>query len=122
MKAFADLDERELLAVAIASEEEDSRIYMSFAEDMQERFPATAQVFAAMADEENDHRRQLLDAYTARFGQHLPPIRREDVKGFSQAPADVVHAQPAYRCGAQGGRDHGGAGGALLQPRGGADD
>ena len=82
MKSFAELSERELLAVAISSEEEDSRIYMSFAEDLQGRYPATAQVFVDMAEEENQHRRQLLDIYENRFGQHLPPIRREDVKGF----------------------------------------
>lgn len=82
MKSFAELSERELLAVAISSEEEDSRIYMSFAEDLQDRYPATAQVFTEMAEEENQHRRQLLDIYEDRFGQHLPPIRREDVKGF----------------------------------------
>ncbi|MDH7794207.1 MULTISPECIES: iron exporter MbfA [unclassified Beijerinckia] len=82
MKAFAELSERELLAVAISSEEEDSRIYMSFAEDLLERYPATAQVFVDMAEEENQHRRQLLDIYEDRFGLHLPPIRREDVKGF----------------------------------------
>lgn len=71
-----------MLAVAISSEEEDGRIYMSFAEDLQDRYPATAQVFVDMAEEENQHRRQLLDIYQDRFGQHLPPIRREDVKGF----------------------------------------
>ena len=34
VKKFADLTEREVLAVAISSEEEDSRIYMAFAEDL----------------------------------------------------------------------------------------
>lgn len=82
MKSFADLSEREILALAISSEEEDSRIYMSFSEDLQERYPASAQVFAQMAEEERGHRHMLLDTYEKRFGAHLPPIRREDVKGF----------------------------------------
>ncbi|HZV21213.1 MAG TPA: ferritin family protein [Hyphomicrobiales bacterium] len=81
-KRFSDLTEREILAVAISSEEEDSRIYMTFAEDLEERYPASAKVFREMAEEENEHRRVLLDLYQKRFGQHLPPIRREDVKGF----------------------------------------
>lgn len=81
-KKFSDLTEREILAVAISSEEEDSRIYLTFAEDLEERFPASAQVFREMAEEENGHRRRLLDLYRKRFGEHLPPIRREDVKGF----------------------------------------
>jgi erythrin-vacuolar iron transport family protein len=82
MKSFADLTEREVLAVAIASEEEDSRIYMTFAEDLAERYPDSAKVFEEMADEERGHRHMLLELYEQRFGKHLPPIRREDVRGF----------------------------------------
>jgi erythrin-vacuolar iron transport family protein len=82
MKNFADLTEREVLAVAISSEEEDSRIYMSFAEDLAERYPDTAKLFEEMAEEERGHRHMLLELYEQRFGKNLPPIRREDVKGF----------------------------------------
>lgn len=82
LKSFADLTEREVLALAISSEEEDSRIYMSFAEDLQERYPTSAKVFEEMAEEERHHRHMLLELYESRFGTHLPPIRRENVKGF----------------------------------------
>jgi rubrerythrin len=82
MKSFADLTEREVLAVAIASEEEDSRIYMTFAEDLAERYPDSAKVFEEMAEEERGHRHMLLELYEQRFGKNLPPIRREDVRGF----------------------------------------
>src|SRR5262249_53388165 len=82
MKNFADLTEREVLAVAISSEEEDSRIYMTFAEDLKERYPDSAKVFEDLAEEERGHRHRLLELYEQRFGPHLPPIRREDVKGF----------------------------------------
>ena len=84
MKNFADLTEREVLAVAIAAEEEDSRIYMSFAEDLAERYPDSAKVFEEMAEEEREHRHRLLEIYEQRFGKHLPPIRRDNVKGFLQ--------------------------------------
>ena len=84
MKNFADLTEREVLAVAIAAEEEDSRIYMSFAEDLAERYPDSAKVFEEMADEEREHRHRLLEIYEQRFGKNLPPIRRDNVKGFLQ--------------------------------------
>ena len=83
-KAFSELSEREILAVAISAEEEDSRIYLTFAEDLDERYPASAKVFRDMADEENEHRHRLLDLYQQRFGMNLPPIRRDDVKGFLQ--------------------------------------
>ncbi|ARN82854.1 iron exporter MbfA [Methylocystis bryophila] len=82
MKAFSELTEREILALAITSEEEDGRIYMSFAEDLAERYPASARVFERMSGEESKHRHLLLEQYEKRFGPHLPPIRREDVKGF----------------------------------------
>jgi len=82
VKNFADLTEREVLAVAISSEEEDSRIYMTFAEDLKERYPDSAKLFEQMAEEERGHRHMLLELYEQRFGPHLPPIRREDVKGF----------------------------------------
>src|SRR6201995_1712744 len=80
MKTFAELSEREVLAVAISSEEEDSRIYMTFAEDLRERYPDSAKIFEEMAEEERGHRYRLVEMYEQRFGQHLPPIRREDVK------------------------------------------
>jgi rubrerythrin len=82
MKSFSDLTEREVLAVAISSEEEDSRIYMTFAEDLKDRYPDSAKLFEEMAEEERGHRHRLLEMYEQRFGPHLPPIRREDVRGF----------------------------------------
>jgi erythrin-vacuolar iron transport family protein len=82
MKTLAELTEREVLALAISSEEEDSRIYMAFAEDLAKRYPTSAKIFEGMAQEEDGHRHKLLKLYEQRFGSTLPPIRREDVKGF----------------------------------------
>jgi rubrerythrin len=82
VRNFADLTEREVLAVAIAAEEEDSRIYLTFAEDLAERYPESARLFVQMAEEEKTHRHLLLEIYEKRFGEHLPPIRRDNVKGF----------------------------------------
>ena len=76
MRKFADLTEREVLAVAISGEEEDSRIYMSFAEDLAERYPDSAKIFEGMAEEEKRHRHLLLEMYEQRFG---PTCRRSGV-------------------------------------------
>ena len=81
MKRFADLDEREILAVAIATEEEDTRVYHTFAEDLDGRYPATAKMFREMAEVENGHRRDLLELYEKRFGAVLVPICRDDIQG-----------------------------------------
>ncbi len=81
-KALADLTEREVLALAIANEEEDSRVYQTFAEACTESFPASARIFEDMAEEEREHRTSLFEVYRSRFGEHLPPVRREDVRGF----------------------------------------
>jgi erythrin-vacuolar iron transport family protein len=82
LKALSELTEREVLALAIANEEEDARIYQSFADRLRPDFEASAGVFDAMADEERGHRDTLYELYRQRFGEHLPPIRREDVRGF----------------------------------------
>jgi len=81
-KNFKDLSEREILALAIQLEEEDSRVYADFAEGLNETYPATAKVFREMQTEESRHRQTLLDLYQERFGDHIPLIRRQDVKGF----------------------------------------
>ena len=84
MKRFADLSEQEIIALAITNEDEDSRIYRGFAEGLREPFPASAKVFDAMAEEEVRHRSMLFDLYRQKFGEYLPLIRRQDVKGFIQ--------------------------------------
>jgi rubrerythrin len=84
VKRFADLTEREILALAISNEEEDSRIYRGFAEGLREKYPASAEVFDEMAEEEVSHRSMLFDLYRSKFGEYLPLIRRQDVKGFIQ--------------------------------------
>jgi rubrerythrin len=84
LKRFADLSEQEILALAITNEEEDSRIYRGFAEGLREQYPASAKVFDEMAEEEVRHRNSLYDLYRAKFGEYLPLIRRQDVKGFVQ--------------------------------------
>jgi rubrerythrin len=82
MRSFDSLSEREILALAIQNEEEDSRIYGDFADGLRADFPASAEVFDAMQKEEAEHRRLLFETYRQRFGEHIPLIRREDVKGF----------------------------------------
>lgn len=79
---FKDLSEREILALAIALEEEDARVYSDFAEGLRETYPATAKMFEEMQAEESEHRRSLIETFSERFGEHIPLIRRQDVKGF----------------------------------------
>ncbi len=82
MKRFDELTEQEVLALAIALEEQDARIYDDFAEGLKEQYPEQAEKFKAMRREEDGHRHRLLDLYRTRFGDHVPLIRREDVRGF----------------------------------------
>ena len=84
MKRFSDLTEQEVIALAISNEEEDSRIYRGFAEGLREQYPASAKVFEEMAEEEVRHRSMLFDLYRSKFGDYLPLIRRQDVRGFVQ--------------------------------------
>ena len=82
MRSFESLSEQEVLALAIALEEEDERVYSDFAENFRKDFPATASMFEGMRDEESTHRRRLIDLYRTKFGEHIPLIRRGDVKGL----------------------------------------
>jgi erythrin-vacuolar iron transport family protein len=82
MPTLNELSEREVLALAITSEEEDSRIYDTFAEQCRENFPSSTKFFEGMAGEERAHRTSLYNLYRQRFGENLPAIRRDDVRGF----------------------------------------
>lgn len=82
MRSFESLNEREILALAISLEEEDARIYDDFADGLQESYPEQAKKFAAMRQDEDSHRHRLLTIYRERFGEHVPLIRRQEVKGF----------------------------------------
>lgn len=81
-RKFKDLSEREILALAISLEEEDGRVYADFADGLRETYPATAKLFEEMREEESGHRSALIETYRERFGEHIPLIRRQDVKGF----------------------------------------
>ena len=82
MKRFADLSEQEVLALAISNEDEDNRIYRSFADALRGPYPDTAAMYDKMAEEEIGHHDMLLELYRGKFGDFLPLIRRQDVKGF----------------------------------------
>ena len=93
MRNFSELTERDLLALAISSEEEDGRVYADFAHDLRDEYPGSAQMFADMAAEENEHRRKLIDVFAERFGSHIPLVQRQEVRGWVQRkPAWQVRA------------------------------
>ncbi len=81
-RSFSDLSDREVLALAIQNEEEDARIYRDFVERLRADYPTSAKIFEEMAEEENGHRQMLIDLFRQRFGEHIPLIRREDIRGF----------------------------------------
>lgn len=82
MRSFESLNEKEILALAISLEEEDARVYADFKEGLKDSYPATAEIFEGMRKEEVTHRARLFEVYRQRFGDHIPLIRREDVRGF----------------------------------------
>ncbi len=84
MRTIKSLDEREMLALAIALEEEDARIYGDFAEGLKDSYPATAKMLSQMLAEEDSHRHRLIDLYRQKFGEHIPLLRRHDIQGFVQ--------------------------------------
>src|SRR6516225_4343361 len=89
MRSFDSLTEREILALAISQEEEDARIYDEFAEGLKESYPEKARKFVTLRQDEDRHRHRLLDLFRTRFGEHVPLLRRQDVRGF-------VHRRPVW--------------------------
>ncbi len=90
-RRFSDLSEAEILALAISSEEDDGRIYATYAERLRADYPASAAIFDGMAAEENEHRRRLITAYETRFGKVIPLLRREHVAGYySRRPVWLI--------------------------------
>jgi erythrin-vacuolar iron transport family protein len=82
MRTFESLTEREVLALAVSLEEEDARIYGDFADGLRENHPEQSAKFTEMRQEEDGHRHRLLELFKKNFGEHVPLIRRQDVRGF----------------------------------------
>ena len=87
-RSFDSLSEQEILALAISSEEDDGRIYRAYADGLRERFPQSARVFEEMAEEEDRHRVRLIELHQERFGDRIPLIRREHVRGYYERKPD----------------------------------
>jgi rubrerythrin len=81
-RRFSELSEQEIIALAVSSEEDDARIYRSYAELLRAEFPDSAKMFDGMAEEEDQHRHRLIELHKKRFGDTIPLIRREHVAGF----------------------------------------
>ncbi len=87
-RPFSSLSEQEILALAISSEEDDARIYRAYAEGLREDFPNSAKIFDGMAEEEDTHRRRLIELHRKRFGETIPLIRRDHVRGYYERKPD----------------------------------
>jgi erythrin-vacuolar iron transport family protein len=85
---FTSLSEQEILALAISSEEDDARIYLAYADGLRAEFPQSAKIFEEMAEEETTHRARLIDMHKKRFGDRIPLIRREHVRGYYERKPD----------------------------------
>ncbi|WOS63021.1 iron exporter MbfA [Sinorhizobium fredii] len=92
-RSFLSLSEQEILALAIASEEDDGRIYLAYAHALRDKYPQSAKVFEEMAEEESHHRQALIDLHVARFGSRIPLIRREHVRDFPERKPDWLIAE-----------------------------
>jgi erythrin-vacuolar iron transport family protein len=89
VRSFDSLSEREVLALAISLEEEDARVYEDVAAALQKNYPEAADEFRRLRADEDGHRHRLLEIFRLRFGDHVPLIRRQDIRGF-------VHREPVW--------------------------
>ena len=103
MRSFKSLSEQEVLCLAISLEEEHARTYADYAESLRANYPSTADLLNHMSAEEDGHRHRLIELHRARFGEHIPLIRRQDVKGFV-AQAGLADSTPGCECRSQASR------------------
>ena len=87
-RSFQSLTDEEILALAISAEEDDGRIYRAYADGLRDDFPASAKIFDHMASEEDQHRQWLIALFKKRFGDSIPLIRREHVRGYIERKPD----------------------------------
>ncbi|OLP59081.1 rubrerythrin family protein [Xaviernesmea oryzae] len=87
-RSLSSLSEQEVLALAISSEEDDARIYLAYADQLRTAYPHSAKVFEDMAEVENTHKNMLIDMHRRRFGERIPLLRREHVRGFLERKPD----------------------------------
>ena len=114
-RPFDTLSEQEMLALAISSEEDDGRIYRAYADGLREQFPQSAKVFDEMAEEEDGHRARLIERHRARFGERIPLIRREHVRGYYERKPDWLVQTARHRHGALASGEDGGGRLSLLR-------
>ena len=81
-RSFKDLTPPEIIALAISLEEEDSRILQEFARILRPNYPKAAVELDEMRREEDGHRHQLVDLFRKKYGEEIPLVNRQDVKGF----------------------------------------
>ena len=113
-RSFDDLSEQEMLALAISSEEDDGRIYLAYADGLREKYPQSAKVFEDMAEEESGHRNRLIALHKKRFGETIPLIRREHVRGYYERRPDWLVRPLGIEKVRDTAEMHGAAGAALL--------
>ena len=87
-RSFDSLSEQEVLALAISSEEDDARIYLAYADGLRDQYPQSAKVFEDMAEEEHEHRNRLIELHRKRFGETIPLVRRDHVRGYFERKPD----------------------------------
>jgi rubrerythrin len=89
-RRFKDLTAPEVLGLAISLEEEDARILQEFARLLRPNYPRAAGELDTMRKEEDGHRHRLVELFRRRYGEDIPLLRREDVKGFVRR--DPLHS------------------------------
>ena len=82
MRDFSSLSEKEILALTISLEEEDERVYADLAVGLRREIPRLGGRFRWDARRRSTPPAQALELYRQKFGEHIPLIRRQDIRGF----------------------------------------
>ncbi len=81
-KKFQDLNDNEILSLAIGSLEEDIKLYDDYSSHFLINYPVTSKMFKQMSILKNKNRKKLVELHKKKFGETLSITNRKEIANY----------------------------------------
>ena len=81
-KKFQDLNDNEILSLAIDSLEEDIKLYDEYSSHFLINYPVTSKMFKQMSILKNKNRKKLVELHKKKFGETLSITRQKEIANY----------------------------------------
>ena len=81
-KKFQDLNDNEILSLAIDSLEEDIKLYDEYSSHFLINYPVTSKMFKQMSILKNKNRKKLVELHKKKFGESLSITNQKDIANY----------------------------------------